>query len=177
MLPVLPACNRRRSGPRAVDRHADCCAICLIFQASAVEAVRRDGWHVLCNSPVNGPMPTPLVRPRTRTEEKMTARAASLRLSGAWESGADFALRRPGVLLASVLAMHVLAWTVVPLLVCGNLQLDLLEALALGKEWQLGYWKHPPLPWWLADAAYRLSGDVRSVYLLGPASTAPAMYF
>ena len=38
-----------------------------------------------------------------------------------------------------------------PILVCANLQLDLAEDLALGKEWQLGYWKHPPLPWWLAD--------------------------
>jgi hypothetical protein len=32
-----------------------------------------------------------------------------------------------------------------PILICPNLQLDLVDDLALGKEWQLGYWKHPPL--------------------------------
>ena len=57
-----------------------------------------------------------------------------------------------------------------------NLQLDLAEDLALGREWQLGYWKHPPLPWWLADLAYRVAGDVRAVYLLGPVSAAVCMY-
>ena len=35
---------------------------------------------------------------------------------------------------------------------------------------QLGYWKHPPLPWWIADLAYRLVPDVRVVYVLGPLS-------
>ena len=52
-------------------------------------------------------------------------------------------------------------WTALPALLSHNLQLDLIEDLALGREWQLGYWKHPPLPWWLADLAYRIAGDVR----------------
>jgi 4-amino-4-deoxy-L-arabinose transferase-like glycosyltransferase len=97
-----------------------------------------------------------------------------------WPDGIERAIRyarqMPDVVLIAVLCAHVAVWTVVPLLVCRNLQLDLLEGLALGREWQLGYWKHPPLPWWLADAAYRLTGDVRGVYLLGPLSTALAMY-
>src|SRR5262249_4561316 len=63
-----------------------------------------------------------------------------------------------------------------PLLASHNLQLDLVEDLALGKEWQIGYWKHPPLPWWLADVAYRLTGDVRAVYVLGPLSTAICLW-
>ena len=50
------------------------------------------------------------------------------------------------------------------------------EDLALGREWQLGYWKHPPLPWWLADLVYRLTGDVHAVYILGPLSAAACMY-
>ena len=70
--------------------------------------------------------------------------------------------------LAVVLALHVVIWTALPALLSHNLQLDLAEDLALGREWQLGYWKHPPLPWWLADLAYRIAGDVRAVYLLGP---------
>jgi hypothetical protein len=62
-------------------------------------------------------------------------------------------------------------WTVVPLLVSPNLQLDLVEDLALGKEWQLGYWKHPPLPWWVADLLFRATGNLASIYLLGPLAT------
>ena len=81
---------------------------------------------------------------------------------------ADQAERNPGRLLAAVLGFHFVVWTLLPILVSANLQLDLAEDLALGKEWQLGYWKHPPLPWWTADLAYRLTGDLRAVYVLGP---------
>ena len=87
----------------------------------------------------------------------------------------DYARREPGRCLAIVLVLHVVIWTVLPALLSHNLQLDLAEDLALGKEWQLGYWKHPPLPWWLADLAYRATGDVRAVYLLGPLSAAACM--
>ncbi|HXQ40798.1 MAG TPA: glycosyltransferase family 39 protein [Candidatus Udaeobacter sp.] len=90
---------------------------------------------------------------------------------------ADQASRNPGRLLAAVLAFHFVVWTLLPILVCSNLQLDLAEDLALGKEWQLGYWKHPPLPWWTADLAYRLLGDVRAVYLLGPLAAIACLYF
>jgi hypothetical protein len=89
----------------------------------------------------------------------------------------EFARRRPGTVLAWVLGLHLLVWTALPILVCPNLQLDLVEDLALGKEWQLGYWKHPPLPWWLADAMHRLTGQVDSVYLLGPLSAVLCLYF
>src|SRR6188472_2969478 len=78
------------------------------------------------------------------------------------------AQRRPGTVLAWILGAHLLIWTVLPALVSFNLQLDLVEDLALGKEWQLGYWKHPPLPWWLADLFYRATGQIDSVYVLGP---------
>ncbi|HWV43148.1 glycosyltransferase family 39 protein [Pseudorhodoplanes sp.] len=80
----------------------------------------------------------------------------------------DFALRKPGRALAILLAAHFLIWLILPILTSHNLELDLAEDLALGKEWQLGYWKHPPLPWWVADVAYRLTGQIKSVYALGP---------
>ena len=57
-----------------------------------------------------------------------------------------------------------------------NLQLDLLEDLALGKEWQLGYWKHPPLPWWVADLLYRVTGQIDAVYVLGPLAAVICFY-
>jgi hypothetical protein len=88
----------------------------------------------------------------------------------------DYARREPGRCLAVVLVLHVVVWTVLPALLSHNLQLDLIEDLALGREWQLGYWKHPPLPWVVADLAYRAVGDVRAVYLLGPLSAAACMF-
>jgi 4-amino-4-deoxy-L-arabinose transferase-like glycosyltransferase len=88
----------------------------------------------------------------------------------------DDARREPGKCLAIVLGVHVLVWTLLPALTSHNLQLDLAEDLALGREWQLGYWKHPPLPWWAADLAYRIAGDVRVVYLLGPLAVAACFY-
>ena len=80
----------------------------------------------------------------------------------------NFALRHPVRVLLIVMVAHVVVWTLLPLLTAGNLELDLAEDLALGKEWQLGYWKHPPLPWWMADLVYRLTGQIESVYGLGP---------
>jgi len=86
------------------------------------------------------------------------------------------ARRRPGLVLMTVLAAHLVVWTVLPILTCPNLQLDLAEDLALGKEWQLGYWKHPPLPWWLADVVYRVTGSVNAIYLLGPLAAVICFY-
>jgi len=88
----------------------------------------------------------------------------------------DYARREPGKCLAIVLVSHLIVWTALPALLSHNLQLDLAEDLALGKEWQLGYWKHPPLPWWAADLAYRATGDVHAVYLLGPLAAVACMY-
>jgi len=88
----------------------------------------------------------------------------------------EFARRAPAKVLAIVLAFHLVVWTILPVLVCPNLQLDLVEDLALGKEWQLGYWKHPPLPWWAADALYRLTNQVEVVYLLGPLAVVACIY-
>jgi hypothetical protein len=88
----------------------------------------------------------------------------------------DYARREPGKCLAALLALHLVIWTALPALLSHNLQLDLIEDLALGREWQLGYWKHPPLPWWAADAIYRVTGSVNAVYLLGPLSAVACMY-
>jgi 4-amino-4-deoxy-L-arabinose transferase-like glycosyltransferase len=94
-----------------------------------------------------------------------------------WLTGlVDYAQRRPGTCLAVVLALHVVIWTALPILLSHNLQLDLAEGLALGREWQLGYWKLPPLPWWLEDALVTLTGSLISVYLLGPVASAISIY-
>ena len=88
----------------------------------------------------------------------------------------DVARREPGRCLAAVLALHVVVWTALPALLSYNLQLDLAEGLALGREWQLGYWKLPPLPWWLDYGAVALTGTHHALYLLGPLASAVAIY-
>ena len=88
----------------------------------------------------------------------------------------DLARRQPGTVLASVLGFHLVVWTLLPVLISSNLQLDLVEDLALGKEWQLGYWKHPPLPWWVADLSIAITGQIDAVYVLGPLAVVVCFY-
>jgi 4-amino-4-deoxy-L-arabinose transferase-like glycosyltransferase len=64
-----------------------------------------------------------------------------------------------------VLMLHLLIWTALPLLVSTNLPLDVVEALAWGREWQWGYYKHPPLSGWIAELA-RFGSSNWSLFLL-----------
>src|SRR6516164_4208415 len=74
--------------------------------------------------------------------------------------------RRPGVAFGSFLAMHFVVWTALPALLYANLPLDLIEALIYGREWQLGYDKLPPLPWWMIEGLHRLVGRDAAYYAL-----------
>ena len=47
------------------------------------------------------------------------------------------------------LVAHIIVWTLVPSLTAPNHTLDALEMATWGREWQLGYYKHPPLPAWI----------------------------
>lgn len=60
---------------------------------------------------------------------------------------------RARVLVPLALAIHALAWTILPTVTNANLPLDVVEALAWGREWSLGYDKHPPLSAWAAEIA------------------------
>ena len=73
---------------------------------------------------------------------------------------------RPGRAFAAFLALHAAVWTALPALLYPNLPLDLIEALIYGREWQLGYDKLPPLPWWLVEVAYLTIGHDFAYYLL-----------
>jgi hypothetical protein len=66
--------------------------------------------------------------------------------------------RRPQTAFGTFVAVHFVVWTVLPALVYANLPLDVIEALVYGREWQLGYDKLPPLPWWLIEAMHRVFG-------------------
>lgn len=86
-----------------------------------------------------------------------------------------WAAAAPGRALAAVLALHVLVWTVLPAVLYPNLPLDLIEALVYGREWQLGYDKLPPLPWWLVEAANLTFGHEFAYYLLAQVAVVAAL--
>jgi hypothetical protein len=58
-------------------------------------------------------------------------------------------------------ALFIALWTIVPTLVQPNLPLDSIEMLYWGREWQLGYYKHPPLPAWTAQITATLFGNAQ----------------
>lgn len=74
-------------------------------------------------------------------------------------------------------ALHVATWTLLPALTQPNAPLDVVEMLYFGHEWQMGYFKHPPLVSWLAEAAYQLAGrHVWGVYLLAQLCVAASFW-
>src|SRR5258706_466750 len=74
--------------------------------------------------------------------------------------------KRPGEAFALFCLGHAALWTLLPAALYPNLPLDLIEALTYGREWQLGYDKLPPLPWWLIEGTYRLFGSDTALYLV-----------
>src|SRR5690349_1114796 len=62
------------------------------------------------------------------------------------------------------LAFHLLVWTILPSLFYPNLRLDQIESLVYGREWQIGYDKLPPLPWWLVELTWQLFGSEIALY-------------
>ena len=61
-------------------------------------------------------------------------------------------LRSP---MAFALLVQMLIWTLGPTLLIGNLHGDTLEAAYWGREWALGYSKHPPVTTWAIDLVLR----------------------
>ncbi len=85
--------------------------------------------------------------------------------------------RAPNRALGVFLVLHALVWTALPDLLYPNLPLDLIEALTYGREWQLGYDKLPPLPWWLVEIAWRIAGHDFAYYLLAQIAVVVALLF
>ncbi len=75
------------------------------------------------------------------------------------------------------LLTRTLLWTLIATLTQHVPPLDTVEWLCWGREWQLGYYKHPPLAAWVADVAFRLTGgSFFGVYLAGYAAIAVALW-
>jgi 4-amino-4-deoxy-L-arabinose transferase-like glycosyltransferase len=101
--------------------------------------------------------------------ETLTA-AAPLRATP-WPAGLiRWVERRPGAAFGIFVIIHFTVWTVLPALLYANLPLDLIEALVYGREWQLGYDKLPPLPWWLIEAVHRTLGADIAYYAVAQAA-------
>jgi hypothetical protein len=83
--------------------------------------------------------------------------------------------RRPRQAFVAFLALHAVVWTLLPSILYPNLPLDLIEALTYGREWQLGYDKLPPLPWWMVQAANNLLGVDAAYYLMAQVTVVCAL--
>jgi hypothetical protein len=81
----------------------------------------------------------------------------------------------PGRGFAAFAALHAAVWTALPALLYPNLPLDLIEALLYGREWQLGYDKLPPLPWWLIELTHMTFGHDSAYYLLAQVAVLSAL--
>jgi hypothetical protein len=99
----------------------------------------------------------------------------SLRSCGLHPISAAIA-RYPGRAFAAFCAVHFIVWTALPALLYHNLPLDLIEALLYGREWQLGYDKLPPLPWWLIEIVYRAIGHDTGYYALAQVAVISAFF-
>ena len=82
----------------------------------------------------------------------------------------------PARIFWTFLAAHVLIWWLLPALLQHNLPLDVIEQLAWGREWQIVYFKHPPLPAWIVESVAAVSGGWPAAqYLVGPLASALAL--
>src|SRR6202012_2076467 len=88
-----------------------------------------------------------------------------------------FIERRPQAAFGGFLALHFAVWTALPAILYANLPLDLIEALAYGREWRLGDDRLPPLPWWLVEIAHRAIGADPAYYALAQAAVVIAFAF
>jgi len=80
---------------------------------------------------------------------------------------ASFLERHPVRCFLLFVLCHATLWTALPVLTQPNAPLDTLEMIYWGHEWQPGYYKHPPLPAWLAEFACSFStNDVWPTYIL-----------
>jgi 4-amino-4-deoxy-L-arabinose transferase-like glycosyltransferase len=74
--------------------------------------------------------------------------------------------------LLFIMAAQILLWTLLPALTFVTAPLDVVENIAWGEQWQLGYYKHPPLQAWLTGVLYQPAGAVWPIYLLSQLSIA-----
>ena len=68
--------------------------------------------------------------------------------------------------LTVFLFAHLIVWVLVPTLSNDNLPLDVIEAIAWGDGWPLGWEKHPPLSSWFPELFFQIFGSQDWAYYL-----------
>lgn len=56
--------------------------------------------------------------------------------------------------------LYLILWTLAPPLIIPSLPLDVVEGITWGREWQLGYYKHPPFSSWVLHLFHTAFGHV-----------------
>src|SRR5262245_5832152 len=79
-----------------------------------------------------------------------------------------------GSFVASLLILHALIWTLVPVFSEPTPSPEVALELAIGREWQLGYPGLPPLASWMMQGVYAVARSIIVVDALGPAMVAIA---
>ncbi len=75
--------------------------------------------------------------------------------------------QKPERVLRYILYLQLVLWTVVPVLTYAAAPLDVVENIGWGREWQLGYYKHPPLQAWISYAGFLFGhGRMWPIYLI-----------
>jgi 4-amino-4-deoxy-L-arabinose transferase-like glycosyltransferase len=106
-----------------------------------------------------------------------SARETSAPRGGSMQRAADFVDQHPWRAFSSFAGIHIVVWTLAPWFLFPNLPLDLIEALIYGREWQLGYDKLPPLPWYIVEILYRLFHADIAYYLFAQLTVVAAFAF
>lgn len=70
------------------------------------------------------------------------------------------------MVLGVAFSLYTLMWLVLPLMANETLNRDTIQIVYWGREWQLGYFKHPPVISWLAGALRRVFGPSDAVFYL-----------
>ena len=74
---------------------------------------------------------------------------------------------RPKLIVWAAILLQFALWLVLPMLLYASPPGEVATVLAYGREYQVGTELGPPLPFWLADIAFRVAGDhIIGVYLL-----------
>lgn len=65
---------------------------------------------------------------------------------------------RPHQIFWAFALLHFLLWVIIPAVTSPNVQLDVIEGYAWGREWLLGTYKHPPMQAWILEIMAQLTG-------------------
>ncbi len=87
-----------------------------------------------------------------------------------------FSITPQGTLLA-FFTLFVAVWATLPLAVTQTLNRDTIQIIYWGREWQAGYFKHPPLISWVSQALRLLFGPRDIVFTLASLAVLLATFF